>query len=278
VDIGIIVDSASNFTLEEVEKYDLGWIPLHIVYPDGTSIPDTPDHLFDLYDDIATGELTTSQPSPDTMHKVMTDMLKRYSRVVYFSLSSSLSGTYNTAKMVASQIGEKFVKVIDTRQMATGIDVHVLAAMQCLLSGGCTFDNIGEYSKRLWGKAQIMFLLETLDHLKRSGRISRIKSIIGSVLRIMPILYVDSDGYVNSYKKVRGTISKGLKVLEKIFTGRRIRKDVQPRIIIGRPKHKELIEFANRMAEKFGAVIRYVRPTTAVHTGIWGVGMSWVDG
>lgn len=277
MDVGIIVDSASNFTVEEVEKYDLGWIPLHIVYPDGTSIPDTPDHLFDLYDDISTGKLTTSQPSPDAMHRVMTDMLKRYSKVVYFTLSSALSGTYNTAKMVASQIGEKFVKVVDTRQMATGIDVHVMAARQCLLSGRCTFDNIDEYSKGLWGKAQIMFLLEILDHLERSGRISRIKSIIGSVLRIMPILYVDSDGYVNSYKKVRGTINKGLKVLEKVFTQRNIRKDVQPRIIIGRPKHKELIEFSNRIAEKFGAVIRYVRPTTAVHTGIWGVGMSWVD-
>ncbi len=277
MDIGIVVDSASNFTPQEVEEYGFGWVPLHLVYPGGKEIPDTPDHLLDLYDDIATGKLTTSQPSPDDIKKELLSMLERYSKVIFFTLSSALSGTYRTAKMVAAEIGSDRIKVIDTRQMATGIDVHVLAVRKCLEEGRCSFDKVEEYAKSLWGKAQIMFLLETLEHLERSGRISKVKSIIGSMLRIMPIFYVDEEGYVNAYDKVRGSIKKGLRVLEKIFDSRKIRDEIQPRIIIGRPKHPELVKFADYLAEKFHGVIRYVRPTTAVHTGIWGVGMSWVD-
>ena len=277
MDIGFVVDSASNFTPEEIKEYDLGWVPLYIVYPDGRSIPDTPDHLLDLYDDIATGKLTTSQPSPDSIKTAILEKLEQYPKVIFFTLSSALSGAYHTAKMVASEIGEDKIKVIDTRQMATGIDVHVLAVRNCLMSGECSFDKVEEFAKSLWGKVQIMFLLESIEHLEKSGRISKVKSIIGSVLRIMPIFYVDKEGYVNAAEKVRGNIKKGLRVLEKIFDSRKMRKDVQVRVIVGRPKHKELMDFAHYLADKFNGVIRYVRPTTAVHTGIWGVGMSWVD-
>ncbi len=277
MDIGFVVDSASNFTPEEIKEYDLGWVPLYIVYPDGRSIPDTPDHLLDLYGDIATGKLTTSQPSPDSIKTAILEKLEQYPKVIFFTLSSALSGAYHTAKMVASEIGEDKIKVIDTRQMATGIDVHVLAVRNCLMSGECSFDKVEEFAKSLWGKVQIMFLLESLEHLEKSGRISKVKSIIGSVLRIMPIFYVDKEGYVNAAEKVRGNIKKGLRVLEKIFDSRKMRKDVQVRVIVGRPKHKDLMDFAHYLADKFNGVIRYVRPTTAVHTGIWGVGMSWVD-
>ena len=277
MDIGFVVDSASNFTPEEIKEYDLGWVPLYIVYPDGRSIPDTPDHLLDLYDDIATGKLTTSQPSPDSIKTAILEKLEQYPKVIFFTLSSALSGAYHTAKMVASEIGEDKIKVIDTRQMATGIDVHVLAVRNCLMSGECSFDKVEEFAKSLWGKVQIMFLLESLEHLEKSGRISKVKSIIGSVLRIMPIFYVDKEGYVNAAEKVRGNIKKGLRVLEKIFDSRKMRKDVQVRVIVGRPKHKEMMDFVHYLADKFNGVIRYVRPTTAVHTGIWGVGMSWVD-
>ena len=277
MDIGIVVDSGSNFTAEEVKEYQFGWIPLHIVYPDGRTVLDMPETGTELYDDIETGQLTTSQPSPDMMKRVLSDMLERYEKVIYFTLSSAFSGTYATAKMVLSQMNTDRVKVIDTRQMATGVDVFVLAVRRCLLSGSCTFDNVEEYARGLWGKAQIAFLLETLEHLKRSGRISKIKSVIGSVLRIMPIFYVDEEGYINTMTKVRGSIKKGLRVLEEILDSRQMLKDIQMRVLIGRPKHKELVSFAKHLEEKFGAKVLTIRPTTGVHTGIWGIAVSWVD-
>ncbi len=277
--IGIVVDSGSNFTEEEVKEYGFGWIPLHIVYPDGKTILDTPDlDPRSIYDDIATGKLTTSQPSPDTMEKVLRGMLERYSKVVYFTLSSAFSGTYRTAKMVVSQMKEKDrIKVIDTRQMATGVDVFVMAVKKCLESGKCTFESVEEYASSLWGKAQIMFLLETLEHLDRSGRISKVKSVIGSLLRIMPIFYVDEEGYINTVDKVRGSIKKGLRALEKILDSRKMRPDIQPRILVGTPKSSQILTFAEYLKEKLGAKVLDIRATTAVHTGIWGIAVSWVD-
>ena len=277
--VGIVVDSGSNFTPEEVKEYDFGWIPLHIVYPDGKTILDTPDlDPQSIYDDIATGKLTTSQPSPDTMESVLRQMLERYSNVVYFTLSSAFSGTYRTAKMVVNQMKEKDrIKVIDTRQMATGIDVFVMAVKRCMDSGRCTFESVEEYASSLWGKAQIVFLLETLEHLERSGRISKVKSVIGSLLRIMPIFYVDEEGYINTIDKVRGSIKKGLRALEKIIDSHRMRSDIQPRILIGRPKSSQILAFSEYLKEKLEAKVLYIRPTTAVHTGIWGIAVSFVD-
>ncbi len=79
-------------------------IPLHIVYPDGRIIGDKPHLGQELYDDIATGKLSTSQPTPEKIRSVFEETLSYYNYVAYLPLSSALSGTYMAAKMVASEM------------------------------------------------------------------------------------------------------------------------------------------------------------------------------
>lgn len=275
VSIRIIVDSGSNFTAEEVEQYDLGWIPLHIIYPDGRVIEDIPERHEDLYDDIARGILSTSQPTPEQIRQVFEETLSKYRYGVYISLSSVLSGTYNTAKIVVSEMKTDRIKVIDSKQITVGIDTVVMAMLD-EISSGVSFDRIEDIFNSIRGRQRFYFMLETLDHLVKSGRIGRARYVVGSILKILPLLVIDEDGYINAMEKVRGGAKKILQVLKRYIEENPPSRHSYMHVVLGRPRYKGIIPFADMLKEQYGAKIKLVRPLTGVHVGIWGVGVSYL--
>lgn len=272
--IRIIVDSGSNFTAEEVAKYDLGWIPLHIVYPDGRIIDDEPHLGQELYDDIATGKLSTSQPTPEKIRTVFEETLSRYDYGVYLPLSSALSGTYMAAKMVVSEMKTDRIKVIDSKQITIGIDVLVMRILE-EIEKGVDFCRIEELFNDIRSRQRFYFLLETLEHLKRGGRIGRAKYVVGTMLRVVPLLVIDDDGYINASKKARG-VKKVIKMIDEYVSTDNIGPSSHMHVVLGRPKHKDIWPFAHKLQSEYGAKIKLVRPLTAIHVGIWGVGVSYI--
>ena len=273
--IRIIVDSGSNFTAEEVERYDLGWIPLHIIYPDGRVIEDVPERYEDLYDDIAKGILSTSQPTPEQIRKVFEETLSKYEYGVYISLSSVLSGTFNTAKIDVSEMKTDRIKVIDSKQITVGIDTVVMAMLD-EISRGVSFDRIEDVFNSIRGRQRFYFMLETLDHLVKSGRIGRARYVVGSILKILPLLTIDEDGYINAVEKVRGGAKKILKVLRRHIEENPPSSHSYMHVVLGRPRYKGIFPFADMLKEQYGATVKLVRPLTGVHVGIWGIGVSYL--
>ena len=273
--VRIIVDSGSNFTADEVDRYDLGWIPLHIIYPDGRVIGDVPERHEDLYDDIAKGMLLTSQPPPEQIRRVFEETLSKYEYGVYISLSSALSGTFNTAKVVVSEMKTDRIKVIDSKQITIGIDTVVMAMLD-EINRGVSFDRIEDVFDSIRGRQRFYFMLETLDHLVKSGRIGRARYVVGSVLKILPLLIIDGDGYINAVEKVRGGAKKILKVLSRYIEESPPSSYPYMHVVLGRPRYKGILPFADMLKEQYGATVKLVRLLTGVHVGIWGVGVSYI--
>ena len=272
--MGIVVDSGSGFSGDEVQALGLGWIPLTINYPDGRSVPDTPDlDVQSLYDDIATGRLKTSQPTPDTMGRVFEEMLLKYPRLVYFAISSGLSGTYQTAKMVAQRFGGR-VLVFDSRQMSIGVDVQVLEFIKMLSSIG---EDVMPVLESLRARTKLYVLLETLDHLRASGRMGAAKFIIGKALRILPIISLDEEGKVYPSHKVRGGVARAAGVMKRILEGAVSEAAGQVRLVTGRPMSQHIRRLIRYATDELNCVLKLVRPTAGVHTGLWGLGAAWVS-
>jgi DegV family protein with EDD domain len=122
-------------------------------------------------------------------------------RVVSIHLSAELSGTWDAARMAASQVGEHLVTVVDSRSTAMGLGFAVLAAARAA-SSGADAEAVTEIARRTAGATRIFFVVDTLEHLRRGGRIGAAAAVLGSALAVKPVLHM-LDGRVVPLEKVR---------------------------------------------------------------------------
>ncbi len=93
--------------------------------------------------------------------------------------------------------------MIDSKQITIGIDVLVMRMFE-EIERGEDFCRIHELFNEIRSKQRFYFLLETLEHLKRDGHIGRAKYVVSTMLRVVPLLVIDDDSYINASKKARG--------------------------------------------------------------------------
>lgn len=157
-----------------------------------------------FFERLAAGEnVSTSQPAPEEVMSFWRAGLREYEEIVYIPMSSGLSGACNTAMMLAQE--EEFedkVFVVDNGRMATPLVRSIMDAMELIEEGyrGKDIKNILEAAK---DEGSVYIAVETLEYLKRGGRVSAATAAVGAVLNIKPILKLGS-GLLESYKNSRG--------------------------------------------------------------------------
>jgi DegV family protein with EDD domain len=123
--------------------------------------------------------------------------------VVSVHLSSQLSGTWDAARLAASQVGEHIVTVVDTRSAAMGAGFAVLAAARSAAAGADPA-TVARTAQEIAEATRTFFVVDTLEHLRRGGRIGSAAAVLGSALAVKPVLHVQ-DGRVVPLEKVRTT-------------------------------------------------------------------------
>lgn len=147
--------------------------------------------------------VSTSQPSPEAVMGLWRDGLKEYETIVYIPMSSGLSGSCHTAMMLAEE--EEFsdkVFVVDNGRIATPLHRSILDAME-LVEEGCTAKEIKEILEAEKENMTIYIAVETLEFLKKGGRITATTAALGTLLNIKPVLRLGV-GVLDTYKKCRG--------------------------------------------------------------------------
>lgn len=146
-------------------------------------------------------EVSTSQPSPAALTDMWDEILKEYESVVYFPMSSGLSGTCETARALASDYDGR-VFVVDNKRISVTLYTSVFnAAKQA--DDGLSAEKIADYAEKDAGDQSIYVSVNTLEHLKKSGRVTAAGAAIGTLLGIKPVLQIQG-GKLDAYKKVRG--------------------------------------------------------------------------
>ena len=200
----ILVDSTFDFTPEQLELTGIEVVRLHVNFGgedfvDGVDI--TPEGFYERL--IESDALpTTSQAAPADFAEAFERLTANGDEVVCLTISSKLSGTYQSA-MIAAADFEGRVRVVDTLNVALGAQILARYALR-LASGGRGMDEVADELERVKGRVHIIALLDTLEYLKRGGRISAATAAVGGVFSIKPVITI-RDGAVAVIGKARGS-------------------------------------------------------------------------
>ena len=200
----ILVDSTFDFTPEQLELTGIEVVRLHVNFGgedfvDGVDI--TPEGFYERL--IESDALpTTSQAAPADIAEAFERLTANGDELVCLTISSKLSGTYQSA-MIAAADFEGRVRVVDTLNVALGAQILARYALR-LASGGRGMDEVADELERVKGRVHIIALLDTLEYLKRGGRISAAAAAVGGVFSIKPVITI-RDGAVAVIGKARGS-------------------------------------------------------------------------
>ncbi|MFE4710432.1 DegV family protein [Paenibacillus sp. NPDC056722] len=208
--VKIFSDSTSDLPQGWKEKYDVGLVPLYVVFDDGTykdGVDITPEEVYRKV--AAKGSLPkTAAPSPADFMAAFAPVIESGSDIVYISLSSALSSTYQNALLAAGEFPEGRVEVVDSETLCGGIALLVMKAVRAAAKGHSAAE-IAELLKTARKHMDTQFVVDTLDYLYMGGRCSGMQNFIGSLLKIRPVLKL-IDGSIVPVSKVRGKKEKAV--------------------------------------------------------------------
>ena len=203
--VAIITDSNSGITQAEGKKLGVKVVPMPF-FIDGQQYYEDIDLTQEqFYEKLKLdADISTSQPSVGEIQDAFDEMLKDYDEVVYIPMSSGLSGTCQTATMVADDYDGK-VEVVNNQRISVTQRQSVLDAL-ALADKGYNAAKIKEILEREKFSSSIYITLDTLKYLKKGGRITPAAAAIGTVLKLNPVLQIQGEK-LDAYAKTRGKAS-----------------------------------------------------------------------
>ncbi len=183
----IITDSAADFTPDELAQYDVRCVPMQVMFGQESFCASelSPDAFWQR---LLSGEIAkTSQPSPDAFLKEFEAAQEASEEAVYVGVSSSISGTIQSATIAASMLENARVHIVDTLTGAGGQKLLALYACRLRDEGRLAAHEIAEELSNLRSRIHLYASLDTLENLARSGRISRAAASIGTLAQLKPL-------------------------------------------------------------------------------------------
>lgn len=214
--IGIVTDSYGEISPKEAVRLGIKVLPMPFYFGEECFYEEVSISREEFFRRLNAGEsVTTSQPSPETVMQIWRESLQEFEKILYMPLSSDLSGACNNAKVLAEE--EEFegrVYVVDHGRISTPMHRSILDALE-MIEEGYSAEEIREILEASKDKMAIYIAVETLDFLKRGGRIDPATAAVGTLLNVKPILKFNV-GVLETYKKSRGMKKARKEMLEVI--------------------------------------------------------------
>ena len=201
--IKVVTDSAADVPSELAQRLDITVLPCYVIfdseiYRDGVDL--TPR---EFYDKLARSPIlpTTSQPPLGLFVETYQNLLRESEGIVSIHIASTLSGVFNAARVAADALSTAPIEVIDSQQLSMGGGWQVIMAAQAA-QGGHTLAEVVSLVQDIRPHARAAAMLNGLEHVRRSGRISRVTALMGTALRVKPLLQIRT-GEVTAIATVR---------------------------------------------------------------------------
>ena len=266
--IAIITDSSSDLTDDILSKYNIKSAPFRIIYRDNEyedRISITPDQV---YSNLTNEIPTTSLPNISRIEEILSSLENEgYTHVIAINISSGLSGTSNSIRLILENHANLKSFVFDTKTLSMAQGAIVIEAAK-LIEAGKSFEEIVSILPKLREKVHVYFTLNTLEYLKKGGRIGRVAGTIGEILNLKPIIYVCDEGVYTTHAKLRGrkqALSKLVQTLDEYL----VKTKCNVWIVEGDAKEESNLLFNllkdNPQVNKLD--ITTLGPALGVHTG-----------
>lgn len=272
----IVSDATLDLPYDIIQKHDIHVIPMvfdvdemtYTHYPDERELS-----IEDFYGKIKAGSVSkSSQITPHTYQEFLGTILEQGYDVLYICFTSGLSGTFNSAKLAFEMLQEDYPerKLICIDSLCASIGEGVLVLNAALKKEeGYSIDELADWVTNHRHNARHWFTVKDLFHLKRGGRVSGIEALVGTALKIHPVLSVDEQGKLTVISKVRGS----KKVLEFLFN-KLVEEGIDTKeqtIIVA---HGDSLEQAEQLADMIRnaglvkeIIISKIGPIIGTHTG-----------
>lgn len=275
-DFIITTDTTSDLPADYVKEHHIGMLSLSYTINGSTYTWENPLPVKDFYDCMREGSLpTTSQANPAEAGAMFESILTgQNADILHIAFSSGLSGSYNSAKIAALELQEKYpgrrIIVIDSlcASLGEGLLVHKAVTMK---EQGCSILEVADWLEE--NKLHLVhnFTVNDLFHLYRGGRVSKTAAFVGTMISLKPILHVDDEGHLIPLSKVRGRKKSLLALVDAMDKQLGSWRDKNDVVFISHGDCIEDAQFvADRIKEQFGYdsfLINYVGPTIGAHTG-----------
>lgn len=278
--VRIITDSTADLPKDLVEKYDIGIAPLMVNFQDGSyrdGVDLTPEEFFEKLAE-SKHMPTTSQVNPPVFVDLYKKELERGSAVVSIHLSSKGSGTYQSAVTAKNILDSDNIVVIDSLGYSMGMGLIALEGAK-MAKQGAGLKEIRDRMLYMRDRMQYVFGVDTLEYLKRGGRLSPVKATIATVMNIKPVLHI-LDGEIEVLDKVRGrkkVLSRLLQAVEE--TGEDLAN--QTLALVHSLCPEEALNIKEMLMERFGpkdVIISQIGCVIGTHVGPGTIAVFYMKG
>ena len=278
--IRIIDDSTCYLPKEYIDKYNISIVSLNVLL-NGKSYREIDLENDWFYKEMAKSSTipTSSQPSITDFYNVIETQVKKGHDIVGIFLSSDMSGTFSTSNLVKEMILEKYpnanIVMIDSRSNCMQSGYAILEAAKAA-SENKSLNEVVSITKHVIENSKFIFVPDTLDYLKKGGRIGGAAALFGSLLQIRPILTIE-DGKTTVLNKVR-TKKKAVNAIIDTVVEQNSKTPLKGLIVHHINCENEGKELANRLKEKLGIdniKIQSIGPLIGLHVGPGSIGVAY---
>lgn len=278
--IKIIADSTCYLPQEYINKYKVSIASLNVLL-NGNSYREidlSNDWFYNEMDKSSTIP-TSSQPSVEELYNIVESLVKDGDDIVGIFLSSDMSGTFSTSNLVKNMILENYpnakIVMIDSRSNCMQAGFAILEAAKAA-SENKSLDEVVSIAKNVIENSKFIFVPETLEYLKKGGRIGGAAALFGSLLQIKPILTVE-DGKTTVFTKVR-TKKKAIDKIVNTVLEQNSKTPIKGLIVHHINCESEGEELANRLKSTLGLdsiKIQSIGPIIGLHVGPGSIGVAY---
>ena len=201
--IAIVTDSNSGITQQQAKEVGVHVLPMPFMINEETYFEDISLTQKEFYERLANGDdVVTSQPSPESVMNLWDGLLKEYDEIVHIPMSSGLSGSCQSAMMLAQDYDGK-VQVVNNQRISVTQRQSTLDALE-LVNRGMDAKQIKEFLEADKFNSSIYIMLDTLYYLKKGGRITPAAAALGTLLKLKPVLQIQGEK-LDAFAKARTT-------------------------------------------------------------------------
>ena len=286
-DYVLVSDSTADMDVEVVKKLDVKIIPFSYSVNDNIShyyLDERDGDISEFYANMKKGAMpVTSQVNPITYNEYFEEIVSEGKDILYICFTSGLSGSYQTSILGVNMLKDKYpeanIVVVDSlcASIGQGLLMYLAAKKK---QEGMGMDELEQWVLTYRKKIRHWFMVEDLFHLKRGGRVTTVEAVVGSALKIKPILSVDDEGKLFVKSKTRG-VSKALDYIIERFKEEAATPETQT-VVIG---HADAMEKAGRLKEMVieagvleeNIIIAPIGPIIGAHVGAGMAALVFVE-
>lgn len=277
--IKIVTDSTSYISDEYIKKYDIKLVSLNVII-NGVSSREVDIENEVFYEEIRNSKEIpkSSQPIPNEMLNTFKEIVKDGDSIVGIFLSSKMSGTYSNANMIKDMILEDYpdaeIHILDSKTNCMQMGFAVIEAARTA-SEGKSINEVINAANHVINNSRFLFTPETLEYLKKGGRIGGAAALFGNVLQIKPILTV-VNGETSVFKKVR-TRKKAIEEIVKTVLEEIEAKGFGDIVVHHINCQEDGLKLAKALENKLGkkVEIQSIGPVIGVHVGPGSIGIAY---